>query len=878
MQIKQNNPLRAPKITSALKAQLPKARAMILLCVLIFGVGFYLGGYTPAPASINSRIKEMSLANLTLLKNYVRGKMSHPQKMTIDIKHKDYQYLEFKRAEALQRGRLITDSESYVPAWVTVDGQRTKVKIRLKGDVTDHLEGTKWSFRIKVKGDNAIWGMRRFSIQAPERSGWGHEWVMYQWFRKEGLISLRYDFIDLTINGKRMGIFALEESFSKELLENNQRREGPILKWDESLLFDGGKRTMGDWLEETDLFQAADVLSFTTAKMMANETLRDNFLWGRHMLTALRKGEASLGDVFDVERAAKTVAILRMQNIIHGFRWKNCRFYANPITRKLELIAYNAYARHPIVPIKRDSIPVYTAHRQNLMKIGIQAWRDLFFSDPEFIKHYFAALDRFTSPGYLESFFIDISSDLKKKESYIFKDEPSRNIRIPVYFHNRDMVRSFLYPKFPLKAYLEQYDGQTLRLSVANPRFFPVIIDGIVLKQSGQFVAVSSPVRLEGKDMGKPLGFMAVEVPAADIGKSISSRVRNDDTMILDDIQIKYHTPGIKAINLATVDAYPLFFSSHFMSAEESQRRLEELTENGIMGIDDDRMEITINPGVWAIEKNIVIPRGYKMTASPGSQLILNKGAAIISYGPVELNGTAQMPVVIKSADGTGQGLVVISADNQSKLSHVIFDNLTSLARKSWNLTGAVTFYESKLEIDHVKFINNHSEDHLNIIRSQFAIRNSLFTKSSGDALDVDFGEGTVFKTRFESCGNDCLDFSGSKVKIQNLVIKGAGDKGVSVGEKSLVSVAKSSVSDASIALACKDMSKTLADDLRIVDSSIGFAVYQKKPEFGGAQIYGRNIVMTNVNNKYVGDSQSGIIQNDRAVAVNASALQGIIQ
>ena len=568
MHIKQNNPLRTLKGNSVIKTRLPRARSMVLLCILIFGIGFYLGGYTPAPASINSRVKEMSLANLTLLKNYVRGKMSQPKKMTIDIKHKDYQYLEFKRAEALQQGRLITDNESYVPAWITVDGQRTKVKIRLKGDVVDHLEGDKWSLRIKVKGDKAIWGMRRFSIQAPERSGWGHEWVMYEWFRKEGLISLRYDFIEVTLNGKRLGIFALEESFSKELIENNRRREGPILKWDESLLFDKDKITTGDWLEETDLFQAADVLSFTTTKMLANESLRDNFLWGRQMLTALRKGEARLGDVFEVERAAKSIAILRILNVLHGVRWKNCRFYVNPVTTKLELIAYNAYAPHPIVPLKRNSIPVYTAHRQDLLPIGIFAWRDLFFSDPDFIKHYFAALDRFTSPGYLESFFKNIDDDLKKKESYIFKDEPSRNILVPVYFHNRDMIRSFLYPKLPLKAYLEQCDGQAIRLSVANPRFLPVVLDGILLKQNGRFLAVSSPVRLEGKNMGQPLDFMEVEVPGVDIDKTIFGSVRNGDTMILDDIQVKYHIPGVKTPSLAPVDAYPLFFSSHLMSPD----------------------------------------------------------------------------------------------------------------------------------------------------------------------------------------------------------------------------------------------------------------------------------------------------------------------
>ena len=876
MHIKKNNPLQSLKGNSVIKTYLPRTRFIILVGVFIFGIGFYLGGYTSAPASINSRIIEMSGTNLTLLKNYVRGKMSTPKKMTIDIKHKDYQYLEFKRAEALQRGQLITDNESYVPAWITVDGKRARAKIRLKGDVVDHLEGEKWSFRIKVKGDKAIWGMRRFSIQAPERSGWGHEWVMYEWFRKEGLISLRYDFIELIINGKRLGIFALEESFSKELIENNQRREGPILKWDESLLFDDDKTTKGDWLEETDLFQAADVLSFTTTKMLANETLRDNFLRGRHMLTALRKGEARLGDVFEVERAAKSIAILRILNVLHGFRWKNCRFYVNPITRKLELIAYNAYAPHPIVPIKRNSIPVYTAHRQNLMPHGVQAWRDLFFSDPDFIKHYFAALDRLTSPGYLESFFKDIDDNLKKKESCIFKDEPSRSILVPVYFHNRDMMRSFLYPKLPLKAYLEQSGGQSIRLTVANPTFLPVVLDGILLKQSGQFLAVSSPVRLEGKNMGQPLDFREVEVPAVNIGKTILGSVRNGDTMILDDIQIKYHIPGVKAHNLAPVDAYPLFFSSQFMTRDESQTRLAELTKKGILSIDEERTHITVNPGKWMIEKNIVLPQGYKTTVSPGSELILNNGAALISYGPIELNGTVQMPVILKSTDGTGQGLVVISARNQSRLSHVIFDNLTAIASNNWHLTGAVTFYESNVKIDHVKFINNHSEDQLNIIRSQFDIRNSSFMNSSGDALDVDFGEGMILKSRFEACGNDCIDFSGSKAEIRDTVIKGAGDKGVSIGEKSQVKITKSSISKAPLALACKDTSKALVEEVEIFDSKIGLAVYQKKPEFGGAQIYAKNMIMANVPNKYVGDSKSGIFDSNQAVKLSAS--KGLIQ
>ena len=873
MRIKQQNTWQTLKGRWTAKAKIPKTRLAVFVYICLFGAGFYLGGYTPAPASLNSQLKEMSGANLTLLRNYVRGMLSQPRKMTIDIKHKDYQYLEFKRVEALERGKLIKDADSYVPAWVTVDGKKSRVRIRLKGGATDHLEGDKWSFRIKVTGNNAIWGMRRFSIQAPQRSGWAHEWVMYEWFRREDLISLRYDFIELTINGKRLGIYTLEESFSKELIENNQRREGPILKWDESLFVDKRKTSRGDMLKEDDLFHAADVVSFSTTKIFGDDTLRDNFHRGRQMLLALRKGEVKLSEVFDVERAAKTLAILRVINALHGARWKNTRFYYNPVTGKLELIAYNAYGPAPIAPIPRKSIPLYTALRQNLLK---SAWLDLLFADDEFVKHYFAALDRFTSPGYLESFFKDINDDLKRVEGCIFEDEPSRSVRIPVYFHNRKMIRAYLYPKLVLKAYLKQYDGETIRLEVANPGFLPVVIDGIAHKQTGQFLALDTPIRLEGKSVGRPLDLMEIEVPAPGMDQSLLRSIRSGDTMILGDIKVRYHTPGIKQLHLAPIDAYPLVFSTRLGIADDNPDQLQKFAHEGVLDIDRDHRQITINAGKWTIEKNIVIPKGFTTTVAPGSELILNNAAALISHGPVELNGTADAPVILTSTDGTGQGLVVISADNPSKLNHVMFDNLTSPARREWNLTGVVTFYESNVEINHVTFANNHSEDYLNIIRSKFEIRNCRFLNSSGDALDVDFGEGTISDSRFESCGNDCLDFAGSKAEIRNSAISGAGDKGISIGEKSLVKIVASTISHANIALAGKDTSKAFTDRLEIFDSQIGLAVYQKKPEFGGGQIYAKNTKMTNVHQPYVGDRNSRIVENDQVV--NATDPHGIIQ
>jgi hypothetical protein len=70
----------------------------------------------------------------------------------INIKFKHYQKLIKKREEALVRGFLITTPDSYIPATIQHKGSIYKIKLRLKGDLRDHWQGDKWSFRIHMKG------------------------------------------------------------------------------------------------------------------------------------------------------------------------------------------------------------------------------------------------------------------------------------------------------------------------------------------------------------------------------------------------------------------------------------------------------------------------------------------------------------------------------------------------------------------------------------------------------------------------------------------------------------------------------------------------------------------------------------------------------
>ena len=84
------------------------------------------------------------------------------------------------------------------------------------------------------------------------------------------------------------------------------------------------------------------------------------------------------------------------------------------------------------------------------------------------------------------------------------------------------------------------------------------------------------------------------------------------------------------------------------------------------------------------------------------------------------------------------------------------------------NITGAVTFYDSPVQISNCIFIDNRSEDSLNIISSEFTIKDSEFLNSKSDALDIDFSNGYFENLVFDNSGNDGLDISGAKVKGKN--------------------------------------------------------------------------------------------------------------
>ena len=158
-------------------------------------------------------------------------------KLAINIKFKNFQKISRIRQKAVDKGVLVQGQDDFVPAKIQHEGRSIKVKLRLKGDWVDHFDTKKWSLRVHVGKKNHILGMRRFSIQHPKTRNYLMEKLIHDTNRRYGVLAPRYHFVDVSVNGESWGLMALEENFSKEMYESQQRKEGVVIRFDESLMW-----------------------------------------------------------------------------------------------------------------------------------------------------------------------------------------------------------------------------------------------------------------------------------------------------------------------------------------------------------------------------------------------------------------------------------------------------------------------------------------------------------------------------------------------------------------------------------------------------------------------------------------------------------------
>jgi len=404
-------------------------------------------------------------------------------------------------------------------------------------------------------------------------------------------------------------------------------------------------------------------------------------------------------------------------------------------------------------------------------------------------------------------------------------------------------------------AYLDHHDENTFQLSVSNIGALPLRLVSIAAENKQQEIMF-------------PENQFAAQLDRADPIYQQFDFDNVSDNMMADwrNLYIYYQYENDNEIKKTFVSPFPRRDNQVFNST--IIREWGNTTDFDFIEIVDQGVYFSGDTVI--VDSPLIIPNGYRLFIEKGQIVDLVNEAFILSYSPVEIAGTKDDPVMVVSSDDSGQGIAVFQASSPSIIQHAIFDNLSYPQSGIWELTGSIVFYESDVKITHSVFQNNSSEDALNIVRSEFSIDNTQFTNTYGDAFDSDFCQGYITRSRFVNTGNDGLDVSGSIVEISDTTFDQIGDKAISVGERSNVYVEKISIDNAIIGIASKDLSQVYGDQIVISNIHIGYALYQKKPEFGPASIEITNSEM----NGYIGLDY--LIQNGSHLELNNHQMQGL--
>ena len=175
-------------------------------------------------------------------------------------------------------------------------------------------------------------------------------------------------------------------------------------------------------------------------------------------------------------------------------------------------------------------------------------------------------------------------------------------------------------------------------------------------------------------------------------------------------------------------------------------------------------------------------------------------------------------------------------------------------------LTGCLTFYAAKFKDASINVDHARCEDGINIINSTGNIKKISSSNSVSDGIDIDFSEIDVEQIKIIDSGNDCIDFSAGSYSIQNIYVENCSDKGVSVGEKSNITINKLIVNNSNIGLAAKDSSIVKIIDGSFHKNIFCLAAYRKKIEFDGAKAI---IKKSNCNNERLYSQKGSEIINE---------------
>lgn len=692
-----------------------------------------------------------------------------PQLLELQINNENFKKIKQKREAALKKGLLFTSRSDLVPADIRIGDESYAVDLRLKGDLLDHLRGEKWSYRIELK-KNARWNrMSEFSVHNSKARSHIAEWLMLQMLSNEGIITPLYDFIKIEENGIAKGVYAYEEHFTDELLLRNKRQIAPILKHNDDAYWENVQKELEPfyWTKalEIDLFNKNN---------SGDPNFMESFEYAKSMLQQFLDKEISAGDIFDLDKMAKYYALMELSHAFHAQQITNIRFYVNPVTGKLEPIAFDCFGDElPAVSENWEAagqgINPKVSPRKGYPYGGV--YMHLLFQDNIFFKKYMNYLEQFTSPEYLTTIQKRFQHAVNVREAFIKTDKEyiDYNFEFDRVFKKASFTRKKInpLPNYSLKVFTR--NNTRRELSIKSFHYFPMEIIGFG-NEIKLIDSISSGLILEAFNK--------------DVDQESYTLINPNERKY-----IYYKTIGSDSI-----------FSHQINLLNEPKDDTEALRDNLSFWLDNKFLKrfkdtLLLTNKKTILTKHMIIPDGYHLKFEPGQIVEFKTGASIISQSNFIANGTKENQIEFIGDGTANQGILINNtSNNASEFSNCRFSNLTEVLYKGVNSTAglsingtvsmshcsfqtmlsthAVSITTGPIMIDNIK-MENCVANGLHLVNLNGLCNHSTFSKIGRNALSIHSANVTAFHNDFDQVDNTAIElYDSNESEINSTTIK----------------------------------------------------------------------------------------------------------
>ena len=307
----------------------------------------------------------------------------------------------------------------WFPAKIKIDDEEYKVKIKLKGNRLIHwYDKNKTSYKIDLRGSERILDMEEFSLQKPITKNYTYEYLFHKLLGFVELININYSFVNLYFNDQNLGVYAIEESFSKDLLLRKNKNNGPIFSIKDEL---------------GELFPNIFFELYSKDYWLNKDPLLVDQLF--LILNQIRDKKIHVNEHFDIEQWAKYFAIMDLTGSYHGSLLDSVKMYFNPETKLFEPIGYDLhkgagnfddFILSDILDSRRNPKCSWICDHKDLYNIFFR------FNDGTlnltFLEKYTYYLQKYSDKDFLESFLNLYEKELDVFNNAIYQDNSKTDI------------------------------------------------------------------------------------------------------------------------------------------------------------------------------------------------------------------------------------------------------------------------------------------------------------------------------------------------------------------------------------------------------------------------------------------------------------------